>query len=89
MEIDNGSPRKLSEEHVKNVAFRAINISSPMIQSQSLDSENNNASSGASASNKNESLPELGSCSTPNRDVDKIELDLGALAIDPDAMDDN
>lgn len=88
MEIDNGSPRELSQEHVKSVAFRAINIASPITKGQSIDSENN-ARSAALAANQSESLPELGSCSTPNRDVDKIDLDLGELAIDADAMDDN
>jgi hypothetical protein len=84
MEIDNGSPRE-PQEHVKSVLFRAITTSSPIAQSQSLAAKNNDAST----TKRTESCSQELSWSTPCRETDRIELDLSALAIGDDAMDDN
>jgi hypothetical protein len=80
MEVDNGSPRD-AQEGVKAVAFRAIPACSPIVQPQSLDIKNNIACH----TNRPQCRPQVhGACCTPNG-----ELDLGSLAIDADAMDDN
>lgn len=81
MEVDNGSPRE--NEHVKAVVFRAIDTRSPIATTQKLD----NANDAARSTSRAQSCSQLLVCSTPCREMDRIEVDLGELAIDPNAMD--